>query len=71
LRSAALSTSYGRAGRSQSAGTLATSLSALALIVSAALFGAPDWLLIALFGMLLFSLASLSSAGSAALTSSL
>lgn len=49
-------------------GALAASAGALAGIVLAAEVGAPDWLSIALFGALIFSLASLSSAGSPALT---
>lgn len=47
---------------------LAACLLALAGIIGAAQFGAADWLSIALFGGLLFSLASLSSAGSRVLT---
>jgi peptidoglycan/LPS O-acetylase OafA/YrhL len=50
---------------------LAISAAALAAIVAAAQFGAPDGLLVALFGGLLFGLAALASAGSTVLTAPL
>ena len=50
---------------------LTASATALAAIIAAAQFGAPDWLSIMLFGALLFGLASLASAGSSFLTAPL
>ena len=50
---------------------LATTASALAAIVAAGQFGAPDWASIMLFGALLFGLGSLTSAGSSVLTAPL
>lgn len=50
-------------------GALSASVGTLAVIVSAIHLGAPDWMSIALFGALLLGLASMSSAGSAVLTS--
>ncbi|WP_366932390.1 acyltransferase [Phenylobacterium sp.] len=50
---------------------LTASATALAAIIAAAQFGAPDWLSIMLFGALIFGLASLASAGSSFLTAPL
>jgi peptidoglycan/LPS O-acetylase OafA/YrhL len=50
---------------------IAVSAGALAAVCAAAQFGAPDWVSVALFGVLLFGLASLASAGSRILTAPL
>ena len=50
------------------ASSIATVVTTVCAIALASIFGMPDWVSVALFGGLIFSLASLSSAGSSVLT---